>query len=33
MSRLIKHRSLVDDTWRVLQIDETIHAHDAVLVP
>lgn len=33
MSRLIKHRSLVDDTWRVLQIDETVPASGDVIVP
>lgn len=33
MSRLIRHRSLVNDTWRVLQNDESIPAEGDVIVP
>lgn len=33
MSKLIKHRSLVDDTWCVLQIEETVPEKGDVIVP
>lgn len=33
MSRLIRHRSLVNDSWRVLQIDEPVPAEGDVILP